>query len=266
MSRLLALWLTLLAAFWLTRAGTSAVIFGNADRGYEGVVQLVTVPALQALLVAWATRRPGPFAPAVPVRAALRQPDLRVILLLDAAVLVLGWVLGTLAGVGWFSLSQGRNLPSMWIALKAGAAGVVLFRETRRSENEEARWLLGFAFALCALALAVLFDLIRPLPELLLPGQPRVLRWIVIDGLLLSAAVGLLLRVQRIYRGRAAALALDWAIGLGLLAGLIAALHLVQRPFLTEPWGSLAATLNSLVATSLLGAVLLARDERTPRT
>ncbi|HET9229372.1 MAG TPA: hypothetical protein VFR31_22015 [Thermoanaerobaculia bacterium] len=263
MSRLLALWLTLLAAFWLTRAGASAVIFGNADRTYEGVIQLVTVPALQALLVAWATRRPGPFAPAIPVRAALRQPDLRVILLLDAAVLVAGWVLGTLAGIGWFSLSQGRNLPSVWIALKSGAAGVVLFRNTRGSENEEARWLLGFAFALVALALAVLFDLLRPLPGMLLPGQPRVLRWVVIEALMLSAAVGLALRVQRIYRRRhgASTLALDWAVGLALLAVLIAALHLVQRPFLTEPWGSLAGTLNSLVATSLLVAVLLAREE-----
>ena len=269
MSRLLALWLTLLAAFWLTRAGASAVIFGNADRGYEGIFQLVTVPALQALLVAWATRRPGPFAPAVPVRAALRQPDLRIILLLDAAVLLLGWLLGTLAGFGWFSLSQGRNLPSIWTALKAGAAGVVLFSQTRSSARaEEARWLLGFAFGLFALALAVLFDLLRPLPELLLPGQPRVLRWILIDGLLLAAGVGLVLRVQRFYRqGRgAAALALDWAIGLGLLAGLIAALHLVRRPFLTEPWGSLAATLNSLVATSLLVAVLLARNIPSSRS
>lgn len=263
MSRLLALWLTLLAAFWLTRAGASAVVFGNADRSYEGIIQLVTVPALQALLVAWATRRPGPFAPAIPVRAALRQPDLKVILLLDAAVLVAGWGLGTLAGIGWFSLSQGRNLPSIWIALKAGAAGVVLFRNTRGSQNEEARWLLGFAFALVALALAVLFDLLRPLPELLLPGQPRVLRWVVIEALMLSAAVGLAFRVQRIFRrhlAAASALALDWAVGLALLAVLIATLHLVQRPFLTEPWGSLAGTLNSLVATSLLAAVLLARE------
>ena len=90
MSRLLALWLTLLGAFWLTRATASAVLFGNADRSYEGIFLLVTVPALQALLVAWATRRPGPFAHAVPVQAALRQPDLRAILLLDATVLVLG--------------------------------------------------------------------------------------------------------------------------------------------------------------------------------
>lgn len=264
MSRLLALWLTLLAAFWLTRALTSAVFFGNADRSYEGLFQLVTVPALQALLVAWATRRPGPFAHALPVRAALRQPDLRFILLLDAAVLALGWLLGTLAEVGWFSLTQGRNLPSAWIALKAGAAAVVLFQDSRRTSPER-RWLLGFAAGLLALALMILFDVLRPLPALLLPGRPRLLSWLVIHGLLFAAAAGLVLRVQRLFRrstrriSAAAALALDWALGLGLLAALVAALHLFRRPFLTEPWGSFAATCNSLAVTALLAAALLAR-------
>ena len=269
MSRLLALWLTLLAAFWLTRALASAVIFGNADRGYEGVFQLVAVPALQALLVAWATRRPGPFAHAVPLRAALRQPDLRAILLLDAAVIAIGWLLGTFQGIGWFSLTQGRNLPSAWVALKAGAAAVVLLLGTRELEPErgpeggqQRRWLLGFAAALLALAVAVLFDVLRPLPELLLPAQPRLLRWIVVHGLLLAAGTGLALRVQRFYRRghAAAALALDWALGLALLAGLIAVPHLLERPFLTEPWGSLAATCSSLAVTAILAAVLLARN------
>ncbi|HEX5720080.1 MAG TPA: hypothetical protein VF179_28245 [Thermoanaerobaculia bacterium] len=269
MSRLLALWLTLLAAFWLTRALTSAVIFGNADRSYEGLFLLVTVPALQALLVAWATRRPGPFAHALPVRTALRQPDLRAILLLDAAVLVLGWLLGTLGEVGWFSLTHGRNLVSTWIALKAGAAGTVLFLSTRGSspeQGEQRRWLLGLAAALLALALMILFDVLRPLPALLLPDRPRLLSWLLVHGLLAAAGTGLVLRVQRIFRHSArktraaAALALDWALGLGLLAALVAALHLFRRPFLTEPWGSFAATCNSLAVTALLAAALLARE------
>lgn len=268
MTRLLALWLTLLAAFWLTRAAASAVLFGSADRSYEAVFQLVTVPALQALLVAWATRRPGPFAHAVPVRAALRQPDLRVILLLDGIVLALGWLAGALGGIGWFSLPQGRNLPSTWVALKAGAAGAVLFLGTRGSgpergpeQGQQRRWLLGFAAGLIALGLLVLFDVLRPLSALLFPDRPRLLGWLLVHGTLLAAGTGLVLQVQRIFRrGRAAAaLALDWALGFALLAAMTAALHLFRRPFLTEPWGSLAATCNSLAVTALLAAALLAR-------
>jgi hypothetical protein len=198
------------------------------------------------------------------VRTALRQPDLRVILALDAAVLVLGWLLGAVQGIAWFSLTHGRNLPSTWIALKAGAAAVVLFLNTRGSgpeRGEERRWLLGLATGLLALALMVLFDVLRPLPALLLPDRPRPLSWLLVHGLLLAAGTGLVLRVQRLFRrGRAAAaLALDWALGLVLLSALVAALHLFQRPFLTEPWGSFAATCNSLAVTALLAAALLTR-------
>ena len=259
MSRLLAIWLTLLAAFWLTRALASAVVFGSADRSYESHLLLVTVPAFQALLVAWATRRPGPFAHALPLRAALSQPDLRAILVFDAGALALGWILGTLGEVGWFSLSQGRNLPSAWIALKAGAAAVVLFRNTRE-RGEEGRWLLGLAAGLLALALMVLFDALRPLPALLLPERPRLLSWLLVHGTLFAAGTGLVLRVQRIFRrGRAAAaLALDWALGLALLAALVTALHLFERPFLIEPWASFAATCSSLAVTALLAAALFA--------
>lgn len=268
MSRLLAIWLTLLAAFWLTRALTSAAIFGSSDRSYEGVFLIVTVPAFQALLVAWAVRRPGPFTHALPVQIALRRPNLRTILLLDAAVVVLGWVLGTLGEAGWFSLSQGRNLPSSWVALKAAAAGVILLLDTRGSNperGEERRWLLGFAGALLALALMILFDLLRPLPALLLPELRRLLAWLLINGTLAAAGTGLVLRVQRLFRHSArtvSALALDWTLGLGLLAGLITTLHLFRRPFLIEPWASFAATCNSLAVTALLAAVLLAEKTR----
>ena len=268
MSRLLAIWLTLLAAFWLTRALASALFFGSADRSYEGHLLLVTVPAFQALLVAWATRRPGPFAHALPLRAALSQPDLRAILVFDAGVLALGWILGTLGGIGgmgWFSLSQGRNLPSAWIALKAGAAAVVLFRNTRE-RGEEGRWLLGLAAGLLALALMVVFDALRPLPALLLPERPRLLSWLLVHGLLFAAGTGLVLRVQRLFRrGRAAAaLALDWALGLALLAALVTALHLFERPFLIEPWASFAATCSSLAVTALLAAALFATRNIPP--
>ena len=122
MSRLLAIWLTLLAAFWLTRAAASAVLFGTADRSYEGTVQLVIVPAIQAVIVALLTRRPGTFALAVPVRAALRQADVRAILLLDCTVLALGWFLGTLGGLDWFSLA-GATEPAQHLAGAQGRRG-----------------------------------------------------------------------------------------------------------------------------------------------
>jgi hypothetical protein len=260
MSRLLALWLTLLAAFWLTRAASSALLFGSVDRGYGEAFQLVTVPALQALLVAWATRRPGPFLHAVPLRSALGQSDLRGILILDAAVLLAGWIFAGDPRLGpWLGLAQGRNLPNAWIALKAVTAGAVLLARNRsaRSGNRERPWLLGLAAGLLGLAVLVLFDLLGPLPELLLPSQPRIVGWLAVHGLLLTAGTALVLEVQRrLRRSRpAAALALDWSLGLALLAALIVALQLVRHPAL--PWAAVAATLSSLSVTALLAAALL---------
>jgi hypothetical protein len=250
MSRLLALWLTLLAAFWLTRAASSALLFGTVDRGYGEAFQLVMVPALQALLVAWATRRPGPFLHSVPVRAALGQADLRGILLLDAAVLVTGWIFLSDPWLGpWLGLAQGRNLPNAWIALKAGTAGVILAWASRTRPSKDDRWLLALAAGLLALAILVLFGLLGPVPERFLSGQPRMLRWLAVHGLLFAAGTGLVLEVQRRFRRShpAAVLALDWALGLALLAGLTAVLQLA----------SIAATLGSLSVTALLAAALL---------
>jgi len=57
MRRLVSLWLTLLAAYWLTRAGASSLFFGRVEQGYPALVELLAIPALQALALAWATRQ-----------------------------------------------------------------------------------------------------------------------------------------------------------------------------------------------------------------
>ncbi|HEV8582830.1 MAG TPA: hypothetical protein VGX68_27510 [Thermoanaerobaculia bacterium] len=60
MKKLLALWLTLLGAFWLIRELTSALLFQRVDQGPEAWAELLLVPALQAAAIGWLTRgRPG---------------------------------------------------------------------------------------------------------------------------------------------------------------------------------------------------------------
>jgi hypothetical protein len=66
MKRLLTLWLTLLGAFWLTRAVVSALLFQSvADRGGEALFLLIAVPILQTVLVGWLTRPVRPKRPEV---------------------------------------------------------------------------------------------------------------------------------------------------------------------------------------------------------
>lgn len=56
MVRLLKIWLTLLAAYWLGRAAVSLLLFETADRGLPGLVEVAAVPALQTALIAWLSR------------------------------------------------------------------------------------------------------------------------------------------------------------------------------------------------------------------
>ncbi|HKI03077.1 MAG TPA: hypothetical protein VKK31_13965 [Thermoanaerobaculia bacterium] len=64
MTRLLTLWLTLLAAFWLTRTAVSAVLFQRVDQGLGAWAELLIVPLLQAAVVGWLTRSPPARVPA----------------------------------------------------------------------------------------------------------------------------------------------------------------------------------------------------------
>jgi hypothetical protein len=59
MKRLLHLWLALFGAYWLTRAGASALLWGRVEGGFPAAFELVVVPMMQALALAWLTRSRG---------------------------------------------------------------------------------------------------------------------------------------------------------------------------------------------------------------
>ncbi len=56
MQRFLTLWLTLLAAGWLTRAVVSALLFERAAAGLAILTEVFAVALAQAALLTWATR------------------------------------------------------------------------------------------------------------------------------------------------------------------------------------------------------------------
>jgi hypothetical protein len=63
MRRFLAVWLTLLAAYWLTGALVSAVLFERVTWDAAAIGRLVGIPLLQAGLVTWLGRRGGKSTP-----------------------------------------------------------------------------------------------------------------------------------------------------------------------------------------------------------
>jgi hypothetical protein len=60
MKRLLALWLTLLGALWLSRELTSALLFQRVDQGPATWAELLIVPAVQTAVIGWLMRARRP--------------------------------------------------------------------------------------------------------------------------------------------------------------------------------------------------------------
>jgi hypothetical protein len=243
MRRFLWIWLTLLGAFWATRALLAAA-FQRVDRGAGSGVQLVLVPAAQAILVWWLTRTSRP-APRLVLRALL-TPWLAFFLACDAVVVEADW-LGGWHLAGFANALQG---------LAAGtlvAAAAVRGRWTRR----ERIWMGLFALWLPAAGAAFL-----------VAGPPVGIGEAAVAGALFVLSVGLVLRVQVIWRARAATPA--WLLDLGIACALAGAasvvLDFILHPAHLAPWGAFAHTCATFSLTALLFAAFGAfRPEWTKR-
>jgi|GEM_PF-1648843 len=283
MRRVVDLWLALLAAYWLTRAGASSLFFGRVDRGYPALVELLVIPALQAAALAWATREPGAMQLTLPWREGWQLWPLRGALALDLSVIAAAWLLPAASCPSWLTLSFGAGLPAWLASVKlAGAAALLAVALWRRAFSASDRLAVAaLAAALLALAAEPWHGWLTGLPGRLSMVTPPPLRWYGAYGALTAAALLLLLRAAEALRRHrhAASVACEWALGLLLAAAGCAALGFVRLPLTaatpataaaatataaTSPWGRAAATLGSLSSTALLvGAALAAAAAAT---
>jgi len=271
MRRLVNLWLALLAAYWLTRAAVSSLLFGRVDQGFSALLELIAVPALQALAVGWFTRPAGTARLAPPWRAGWRLRPLRGVLVLDAAVLAAAWLLpgpSCPSCGGWLAPSWSGGLPGWLAAAKLLAAAMLLAAALARPGWD---WRDRLAVALLAAGLLALAaepwrGWLAGLPGWLqqIPSPP--VRWCAAYGTLLAAALLLAAPAEAALGRRAgeAALACEWALGLLLLAAFAAVLGFMRQPAAAAgAWSRAAATLGSLSGTALLiGAALAATAAR----
>lgn len=258
MKRLLKIWLTLLGAFWLTQAGVSALLFQTFDRGYEAFLLLTTVTVLQTLVIGWVTRDSAAPSPLLPLREGFRRPQLRILLLGDAALLAVGWPLAAVT----LGAESSSLLLDLYTGLKLLIAGAeTAFLAFRGGHPRRSRYWLGLAAAgLLALACTALVPRWWVLFDVAFPGLIEPTLEVALYGFLLAAGMGLLLRVRDVLAEKsvAAALALDGAIGLGLVGVVSSALILVASySSLRQPQDTAVQLFASLAATGLLLAMAL---------
>jgi len=245
MRRFLWIWLTLLGAFLAARTLLSAAAFQRVERGTGSIFQLVLVPASQAVLVWWITRE-RQTTPRLVLRAVL-TPWLAFFLAWDAVVVEVDW-LG-----GW-------NLASWNDALQGVAAGAAVAWSAARGRwtRRERIWLWLFAVWLppagAGFLIPGLLSRLAELPARLVPGLPAEIGAAAVEATLFILSVGLVLRVQAVWRTRSAAAAwrLDVAIACGLAGAAIVVLNVVLDPALLDPWGPLPHACAAFATTCLL--------------
>ncbi len=252
MRRLLWIWLTLLGAFPVARTAVALATSGWGGWSAEAWLQLVTVPAFQSVVIWWVTRGPG-----VRWRDVLRPiatPWLAAWLAWDVLIVVLGWLLPEHP---FFTPYGALTLGGLHKALAGIAACLVAAACARREAlARDKLWTAAFAAWLPLLGSAFLFAWPDLLATQLAPPLTPLVAKIVVYGFLLSASVGLALRLEAAWLPRApvAVRLLEAAVGLALLAAVLGAAHLVLHP--EEPW-PLAARACAFFAmtTALLACV-----------
>lgn len=272
MRRFLTLWLTLLAAFWLTRTLVSAFLFGHAGLGREAVWSLLVVPPLQTAVLLWLTRAPGPWGAALaPWRELWGFRRVRALLALD--LLAIGLAVGTALHGGAAPVLA--TLPDLYTGVKLALAALAAIALAVRGKGlgDSFAWLslwgrarlLAAAVALAAYASAYFSDGLGRFLELALGELPEELPW-VLFGLLAALGLGLLVSVRPLFARRLppAALALDAGIGLALAAGLGTLLGALSDSPPAEPWNVGTHTLALLSATFLLAGVASTALPRRP--
>jgi hypothetical protein len=272
--RFLALWLTLLAAFWLTSTLVSAFVFGRVDGRPESSWSLLAIPVLQAVLLFWLTRPVGaPGAILTRWRELATSRVVRALLALD--------LLGTLLAVGTAFYNDASRLlgqlPDFYtggkLALTALAVGFLAIRG--KGAGDSFIWLplwgrarlLATAVGLASYSSAFFCDGLSRLLELALGELPEEYPRLIL-GTLLAIGLGLLVSVRPLFARRlpAAALAIDTGTALALAAGLGTFLVVLpQTQAQTAEFWSLGPRILALLsATFLLAGAWSAAVPRHP--
>jgi hypothetical protein len=262
MRRFIAYWVVLGTVHFLAGYGTSALAFRNVDLRYQPFLEAILVPAFQAMVLWWVTRRPAPAGWAAALRAAARRPLALAFLAVDLALIAAGLAF---RGTKLLSITQDTSLPIVFAAAKALLAGVLFLLLAGRpgfGKGERFR-LAAFGACLAALSADAFLPWLGRLPGLLLPHLPRVLQWLIVYGILFGAVVAALLSARAVLEARwpMAAIAVDASTALLLFVGVIAVCNIFFHPHLFDPWRLIVRACLCFAPTPLLLAALAARRD-----
>lgn len=259
MGRFLLVWICLAIPLVVTTLTISALGFRHLDLRYVTFVQLLVIPVFQAAVVTWVRGQWDLSRSVSAAREAMSHRLIALFVVLDVAVLSLGIAVRGYPIVG---IAGESSLHLKWAAVKALIAGAVLLGSAFRAEdsNKSRPWVAGLAVLVLAVSSAGFSPWLNHLPNLI-PGRGHmVIRWLIVYGGLSTLGLFALCQVSAKARTHSplAAFFLDLAGACLFAVALVCVLNIFIRPFLVEPWLSIARGLVSIGATALLvGSSLL---------
>ncbi|MFH1176741.1 MAG: hypothetical protein V1750_04985 [Acidobacteriota bacterium] len=259
MKRFLILWLTLGAVLAVVTTLTSWFVFHHADLRFSAFAGLLVIPACQAAVVLWVSRRWKLSNLVEGMAEVLRHPLAATFLAADLAFLAAGWLARSHRLIG---ITGAHSLHPAWILAKVGVAAVLVAVAVgwRGPTVAERVSLAFFAILLVALGASAATAWPTALVGLLPRKLPLIVRWLVVyGGVFLVAAVALLQAADAMRRrAGGAGFLLEGAAAASFAVALIAALSTFSRPYLVEPWASAVRAGASFSAGLVVAGMLVA--------
>ncbi len=259
MGRYLLVWVCLAIPLVVTTLTISTLCFHHLDVRYVTFVQLLLIPVFQAAVVTWVSGQWDLSRWVSASREAMSHRLIAPFVVLDVAFLSLGVAVRGYPIVG---IAGEGSLHPKWAAVKALIAGAVLLGSAFRAEDgkKSRPWVVGLAGLVLAVSSAGFFPWLNHLP-ILIPGRGHmIIRWLVVYGGFSALGLFVLCRVSAKVRTHSplAAFSLDLAGACFFAVAFVCSLNIFIRPFLLEPWLSIARGIVSIGATALLvGSSLL---------
>ncbi len=264
MKRIIALWFILFVTNLLAPPAINYFIFFHVDVRYEAYVQLVVVPLAEVLVLAAAlgliTR-----SVLIPLKAIGKPTATGLFLLVDGLVLLLTLMPGL---PEWIRLDQPTGFADYYIGGKAVAGGILVVWGSfhRQWTDWDRRWLMLIGVVLCAHGIDYFMPWLAALSRPFVANWALLVGWLLFYGPLFGVVILLLARLETIWNRHSAeaGFMVRYAAMFAVVGATIVALNVFNRPYLLEPWASVAKacaylTLTAVVAGSLTTAAAMWR-------
>jgi len=258
MKRIIALWFILFVANLVAYPAINYLVFNHVDARYEAYVQLVVVSLAEAVVLAAAlgliTRR----SVLLPLSVMGKPTAAGLFLWVDGLVLLLTLMPGL---PEWIRLDQPNGFANYYLGAKALAGGVLVVRGSFNGQwtDWDRRWLMLIGVILAAFGFDYFMPWLAALSQPFVANWALLLGWLLFYGPLFALVLVLLARLETIWARHSAeaGFMVRYAAGSAIVGATIGALNVFNRPYLLEPWASVAKgctyfTLSVVLAGSIV--------------